>query len=733
MVTADELYVKEVNRQSRRWRARIEKKVEGVWQDAELNVVEAKIKKGTRGDDVNIGQMFCPSMEIRTRGAGLEPGSEVRFGLAVAIGLGWSDYVVIATGIVTAEHEDGTDHILSVASYMAANGDVEFQPESSAFLTEITNLALEIGAPGVVFKGIADELKALPILDGMQGLTAREVFQNAAGMLGGWVSEDANGNIVFGALDWSDAETYTATLDTMQVLPVFSKDVLNITGFTVIKPSDDGAEDKLTTGTPVFEYTSKYMTYSVFWAMKDCVVGKTVQPGTIEQSLGNPLLEPWDKITYDGKTLYGQSMDIVFHGGVSVTMTVSATTNVEKTAQVKGPIAERAEKASEAAARAQRLATNTSNYFWADADGAHITQIPKADFLENPQGGNILINSDGMAVNDGEEEVSHFKKDSVQIGKTEDAHAIIDKDSMTFINENGDTGFVASQKSNISVLYKKEQEIGISTGTAIITLDPEADLNYGDCVIKMYGSGGSIKTARFSKGGHNAYYFQDIFCGTGSIQFLWDEIRISISEAGPEQLSSVYIRYCAPGIGPTFEFGDSDALGEYSVALGKGITTSEGRQTAVGAYNVPVAGPFVVGAGDEEQPMNGLVVHWNGMVSTPQGIANLWKIQRITFTIEALAAGKFTTMEHLELSAPDGNESYYPVSVAGWQIRNPNASAENSEWRLVPKSLYIDEVNNGVKRLNYQFANPSATAMARTATVDVYILWLHGTGTRHTS
>ena len=41
------------------------------------------------------------------------------------------------------------------------------------------------------------------------------------------------------------------------------------------------------------------------------------------------------------------------------------------------------------------------NYFWTDDEGAHITQMPRADFEDNPSGGNQLLTSVGNLLRDG--------------------------------------------------------------------------------------------------------------------------------------------------------------------------------------------------------------------------------------------------------------------------------------------------------------------------------------------
>lgn len=50
------------------------------------------------------------------------------------------------------------------------------------------------------------------------------------------------------------------------------------------------------------------------------------------------------------------------------------------------------------AADAQATADSTAQYFWTDTDGAHVTEIPKDDFISTPSGGNLLLHSNSIKI-----------------------------------------------------------------------------------------------------------------------------------------------------------------------------------------------------------------------------------------------------------------------------------------------------------------------------------------------
>lgn len=92
---------------------------------------------------------------------------------------------------------------------------------------------------------------------------------------------------------------------------------------------------------------------------------------------------------------------------------------------------------------ALQIAEGTNQYFWhtetGTDTGAHITEIPKDDFIDDPSngGGNLLARSNGIAVRDGLAELAVFGADSSQIGQTGKSHVKIDYHSLQMVD--GDT------------------------------------------------------------------------------------------------------------------------------------------------------------------------------------------------------------------------------------------------------------------------------------------------------
>lgn len=100
---------------------------------------------------------------------------------------------------------------------------------------------------------------------------------------------------------------------------------------------------------------------------------------------------------------------------------------VAKRVEAKATIIERVVNAVKTVAeKAYKIAGNTDQYFWVTETGtdtgAHITEIPREDFLADPDngGGNLLARSNGMAVRDGMAELATFSAEGLNVTTYDD-------------------------------------------------------------------------------------------------------------------------------------------------------------------------------------------------------------------------------------------------------------------------------------------------------------------------
>ncbi len=93
------------------------------------------------------------------------------------------------------------------------------------------------------------------------------------------------------------------------------------------------------------------------------------------------------------------------------------------------------------ATEAHKIAGNTDQYFWhvtsGEDTGAHLTEIPQDQFLEDPEngGGNLLARTNGIAIRDGLTELAQFGT-TVVLGHESGSHAEISPNGMSIYNEN---------------------------------------------------------------------------------------------------------------------------------------------------------------------------------------------------------------------------------------------------------------------------------------------------------
>lgn len=132
------------------------------------------------------------------------------------------------------------------------------------------------------------------------------------------------------------------------------------------------------------------------------------------------------------------------------------------------------------AASALQIAQDTNQYFWHTESGtdtgAHVTEIPREEFEDDPQngGGNLLMRSNGVAVRDGLTELATFGASESRIGKANDRNVRITEEAV-HIQDGTDT----------LAYFGEETEIG-KDGESKIYLSPEKgfSLSGGDNVLR---------------------------------------------------------------------------------------------------------------------------------------------------------------------------------------------------------------------------------------------------------
>ncbi|MBQ9066741.1 MAG: hypothetical protein IJ133_04370, partial [Clostridia bacterium] len=446
-------YLAAVNSTSREWSARLASS--GTAINAEI--MSVTVHKGTRGDELNVGTMYAPYFEATVRnysGASLL-GSVLTFDLGLDVS-GTTEWATIATGTVISAKAQGVDLLLTLAGPISALGDQTIESASTAVTDVVTEIQTKLGTTVTCRDGITSLTGTLAAA--MTGQTIRGALQSLAAFFGGYVTENAAGQIVIGGL--SQTSTTAISPDTYQEEPELSTGTYEITGWRVFVNSEtyylEGTE-------PYMDTACQFMTQTQFNAIKAGVIGQIFRGGSLDQTLGNPLIEPWDVLTLsvsaDAMPRLG-AVTIIYDGGVSVRIESPVITDDEQPAQVVGPLsgqvaeaAAAADSAKTSAEEALEAAQEVNNHFYVDSAGLHVTLLESSPNT----GQNILIDSDGMDIRDGTTVKAHFGE-TVQVGQTGQSHVEVDYHSLQLYDLEGTSYFFASDLRDENGDYEYEEE-----------------------------------------------------------------------------------------------------------------------------------------------------------------------------------------------------------------------------------------------------------------------------------
>lgn len=235
----------------------------------------------------------------------------------------------------------------------------------------------------------------------------------------------------------------------------------------------------------------------------------------------------------------------------------------------------KANKASEDVAElAKKIGGNDNQYFWhvesGTDTGSHITEMPKDSFISNPQGNNILIRSNGIAIRDALNEVSIFSNDGVRIGKTNETHAEITQRALRLVDDYGKRYFQA---------VDLRDEHGVARYT---------ETHRGDGT-KLLFQMGNDQIAWI-----DSVLIDGVDCTDHARVVATDTIRIY---PAPTEGAEIVIRYSSTSsdYNKTLTFGDryDNIIGSMSVAFGS-FTKAESTHAIAMGYKAAAIGRYSV-------------------------------------------------------------------------------------------------------------------------------------------
>lgn len=324
---------------------------------------------------------------------------------------------------------------------------------------------------------------------------------------------------------------------------------------------------------------------------------------------------------------------------------------------------------TELANNAQQIAGNTNQYFWHTESGtdtgAHITEIPQEEFLEDPEngGGNLLARSNGIAVRDGLEELSTFGADGVVIGKTDESHLELTSTNIAMHPKNAAIGVKSFEVGDLngSTITDSFEGDGIHlyfflSGKAIIEFSQNITVTV-DGVTQTYGTDYTVSI------------------GGGGIEFVnapSDGAAIEATYLNSEWLP--YLHFGKPNQNATigdfsvalghqtessgsFSFSsgyENQASGDYSNAQNRNTIADGDCQTAIGKYNEEDhTSAFIIGNGNSSNRSNALTVDWDGKE---------WLNDTLEVSRDPVSAMEVATKQYVDNSGGGGTSDYTQLS-----------------------------------------------------------------------
>lgn len=575
-----------------------------------------KVNKGSCGaEKFELGAVYSPyiTATIDYDGATMDNlnGKELLVQIGVNVGtLDDPNYSYIDIGYFTVIKPQVQGTLVYITAYGRLSLLTDMYPtDSQQTLQQVLSTITTTTGMAVAVKG---DLDLTGTVSGLSGWTILETLQIVAGLVGGYVTEDNAGGIVLASFDaYSETDTtrnpatiYVSNDNDFKALPTLldAETVLDgITCYKSLAVGDAGA-DKFVYGTGLYEYANEYMTQTMFDNMTAKIGGWSHRAGVLNMAHGTPILEPWDavQIIAGGVTFVipCMSIEIVFDGGIACNVASVGKTVADEETHFQGALSQRvartlevAQEAQDTAEEAKTIADNTAQYFWYTGTGtdtgAHITEIPSTDFLQNPSGSNLLARSNGIAVRDGLTELASFGASGSQVGLSSSGHSTFGSSGMEVFNGSSS---IASFGSTVRV--------GI-IGNAKSRFITQAD---GMEFIYRNSSGTDYTLAKIGNNGSSVHPYYTF----GS--------RASGSTLGSASFT-VGENNTASGTGSVAMGLENTVAHNIAFAFGTNLTTGSMYQTVIGKYNASNSSAlFIIGNGSSSTPSNALTVDWSGNV-----------------------------------------------------------------------------------------------------------------------
>lgn len=396
-----------------------------------------------------------------------------------------------------------------------------------------------------------------------------------------------------------------------------------------------------------------------------------------------------------------------------------------------------------------KIAGDTAQYFWHTQQGTdtgvHITEIPKEDFLADPEngGGNLLARSNGIAVRDGLTELATFGADEVKIGLSSGNNVRIDDDEIE-IGDGQGLGTTAlrlikkgielkakpvlssnsiTKPFQVSYRFYDTSEVVDYVGVSVTTTAQTYTLRYtpsGDITVRIAtGTAGIYKSATFSHGTaktetvtyqRSAHTYKNIitYDGDDTFTFSTDGYGGTFYDVSYETGSGSSKTGASMSLG-THEGATVYKRGFETALLGHGLKAESDYQTVVGKWNDNnSANLFEVGNGTSSSRSNAFEVDTSGNAKIAGNLTA--KISGL-FHIEIVRVYCNNSAGTYKTQAVTAVTGYTDIGIIGLGAVGQQVAVSNLyHWRII----------------NHEIQLGWTTAIATTNGVDVSVLYVRG-------
>lgn len=252
------------------------------------------------------------------------------------------------------------------------------------------------------------------------------------------------------------------------------------------------------------------------------------------------------------------------------------------------------------------------NYFWHDADGVHVSTAPGDATSTGVK--NVLVDSEGMDIRDGETLLAYFRSEAIRLGKNL-GYMEITPSSFSFRPSYGSRDFNYARQSNVSVtqtfigdgVTKLFDLFRYSTGSLTVAVDGTTTTAFS----VLFNQEDSLGRLTFT----NAPADGEVIVMTYTTSWANPYYDLGINSITAPHGHAEGRGNTVGGIFGHAEGRGTSANGAYAHAQNHGTKASSEAQTAIGKYNVEDVNntyALIIGKGNATNRANAAAIDWNG-------------------------------------------------------------------------------------------------------------------------